>query len=178
MLKGFKDFILKGNVIDLATAVIIGTAFTAIVTAFTDGIVQPIINTIPWSPDQAAGLGFNIISDKPSTFVNLGSVITATINFLIIAAVVYFIIILPYNKLASLAGFGGEKELVATEVDLLTEIRDLLDPDAAEKAAAAKAAADEEAAAAKATAAFDKPSGPPPAVAPLPETTRISTPPP
>ncbi|MFT4043771.1 MAG: large conductance mechanosensitive channel protein MscL [Gordonia sp. (in: high G+C Gram-positive bacteria)] len=125
MLKGFKDFILKGNVIDLATAVIIGTAFTAIVTAFTKGIVQPIINTIPWSPDKAAGLGFTIVSGKSSTFVDIGSVITAVVNFIIIAAVVYFVIILPYNKLAELGGFDKKAEV--TEVDLLTEIRDLLD---------------------------------------------------
>lgn len=127
MLKGFKDFILKGNVIDLATAVIIASAFTAIVTAFTTGVVQPIINTIPWSPDAAKGLGFNIISDKPSTFVNIGDVITAAINFVIVAAVVYFVIILPYNKLSELGGFGTKSEV--TEVALLTEIRDLLDPD-------------------------------------------------
>lgn len=124
MLKGFRDFIMKGNVIDLATAVIIGTAFTAIVTAFTKGVVQPIINTIPISPNKADGLGFNIIGDKASTFVDLGSVITAVINFLIVAAVVYFIIVLPYNKLAELGGFGKKSEV--TEVALLTEIRDLL----------------------------------------------------
>lgn len=170
MLKGFREFILKGNVIDLATAVIIGTAFTAIVTAFTDGIVQPIINTIPWSPSDAAGLGFNIIPDKPSTFVNLGSVITATINFLIIAAVVYFVIILPYNKLTELGGFGKKAEV--TEVALLTEIRDLLDPEGASKA--------------KEEAEKDlpdhlnnpgAPSGGQPVAAPAP-TQRLTTPPP
>ena len=124
MLKGFRDFIMKGNVVDLSTAVIIGTAFTAIVTAFTDGIIKPIINTIPWSPNEADGLGFELVSGKSSTFVNLGGVLTAVINFLIIAAVVYFIIILPYNKLAELGGFGKKAEV--TEVALLTEIRDLL----------------------------------------------------
>ncbi|WP_439033014.1 large conductance mechanosensitive channel protein MscL [Gordonia terrae] len=131
MLKGFKDFILKGNVIELATAVIVGAAFTAIVTAFTDGIVQPIINSIPIGADSAQGLGFQI-TDNPSTFVDLGSVITAVINFLIIAAVVYFIIILPYNKLSELGGFGKKAEV--TEVALLTEIRDLLDPEGTSKA--------------------------------------------
>ena len=133
VLKGFRDFILKGNVVELATAVIIGAAFTAIVTAFTDGIVQPIINSIPVGSDAAQGLGFQI-TDNPSTFVDLGSVITAVINFLIIAAVVYFIIILPYNKLAELGGFGKKAEV--TEIALLSEIRDLLDPDGASKAKA------------------------------------------
>ncbi len=133
MLKGFKDFILKGNVVELATAVIIGAAFTAIVTAFTDGIVQPIINSIPIGTDAAQGLGFQI-TDNASTFVDLGGVITAVINFLIIAAVVYFIIILPYNRLAELGGFGKKSEV--TEVALLTEIRDLLDPEGKSKAKA------------------------------------------
>ncbi len=133
MLKGFKDFILKGNVVELATAVIIGAAFTAIVTAFTDGIVQPIINSIPVGSDAAQGLGFQI-TDNASTFVDIGSVITAVINFLIIAAVVYFIIILPYNKLSELGGFGKKSEV--TEVALLTEIRDLLDPEGTSKAKA------------------------------------------
>lgn len=133
MLKGFRDFILKGNVVELATAVIIGAAFTAIVTAFTDSIVQPLINAIPISADQAEGLGFQI-TDNANTFVNIGAVITAVINFLIIAAVVYFIIIMPYNKLSELGGFGKKSEV--TEVALLTEIRDLLDPDGASKAKA------------------------------------------
>ena len=133
VLKGFRDFILKGNVVELATAVIVGAAFTAIVTAFTDGIVQPIINSIPVGSDAAQGLGFQI-TDNPSTFVDLGSVITAVINFLIIAAVVYFIIIMPYNKLAELGGFGKKAEV--TEIALLSEIRDLLDPDGTSKAKA------------------------------------------
>ena len=134
MLKGFRDFIMKGNVVDLATAVIIATAFTAIVTAFTDGIIKPIINTIPWSPNEADGLGFELVSGKSSTFVNIGGVLTAVINFLIIAAVIYFLIIVPYNKLAELGGFGKKAEV--TEVALLTEIRDLMDPDSVSKAKA------------------------------------------
>ncbi len=131
MLKGFRDFILKGNVIELATAVIIGAAFTAIVTAFTDSIVQPLINAIPISADQAEGLGFQI-TDNANTFVNIGAVITAAINFIIVAAVVYFLIIAPYNKLAELGGFGTKSEV--TEVALLTEIRDLLGGDSDSKA--------------------------------------------
>lgn len=134
MLKGFKEFILKGNVIELATAVIIGAAFTAIVTAFTDKIIQPLINAIPVGTDAAEGLGFQI-TDNPSTFVDIGAVITALINFLIVAAVVYFLIIAPYNKLVELGGFAKKAEV--TEVALLTEIRDLLDPDGSSKAKAA-----------------------------------------
>lgn len=134
MLKGFKDFILKGNVIELATAVIIGTAFTAIVTAFSDKIIKPLIAAIPGG-NAADGFGFRVVGDKAATFVDIGAVITAAINFVIIAAVVYFIIIVPYNKLAELGGFGKKSEV--TEVALLSEIRDLLDPEGASKAKAA-----------------------------------------
>lgn len=146
MFKGFKEFILKGNVVELATAVIIGAAFTAIVKAFTDGIIQPLINAIPIGADQAQGLGFRVISDQPNTFIDIGGLITTAINFLIVAAVVYFIIVLPYNKLATLAGYGPGDQLEAQEVVLLTEIRNILDPDAKARddaAAAEKARADE-----------------------------------
>ncbi|GAB10451.1 large-conductance mechanosensitive channel [Gordonia araii NBRC 100433] len=151
MLKGFREFILRGNVVELATAVIIGAAFTKIVEAFTDKVVQPLINSIPGGdPSQAAqGLGFcigecrfpNPDNANPANalnYIDLSAVITAAINFLIVAAVVYFIIVLPYNKLSSLV--MGEKEGEDTEVSLLTEIRNLMDPEAAEKAEAEKAA--------------------------------------
>ncbi|MBD1321265.1 large conductance mechanosensitive channel protein MscL [Gordonia hankookensis] len=131
MLKGFKEFILKGNVVELATAVIIGAAFTAIVTAFTDSIIQPLLNSIPGGSNPAKGLGFQI-TDNPSTFVDIGALVTALINFLIIAAVVYFLIVVPYNKLAALGGYSKKAEV--TEVALLAEIRDLLDPDGTSKA--------------------------------------------
>ncbi|MFW0791312.1 large conductance mechanosensitive channel protein MscL [Gordonia sp. CPCC 205333] len=134
MLKGFKEFILKGNVVELATAVIIGAAFTAIVTAFTTKIIQPLINAIPIGTDKADGLGFKI-TDNANTFVDIGAVITAVVNFIIVAAVVYFIIVLPYNKLSALAGFTKD-DAEQVEVALLTEIRDILDPEAAAKAKA------------------------------------------
>ena len=127
MLEGFKKFIMRGNVMELAVAVIIGTAFTAIVTAFTDGIVNPLLAAVGGSPD--VGLGFHIREGNDATFVDLGSVITAAINFLIIAAVIYFIMIMPMNKLAEInarrKGIEPE-EAVATETELLAEIRDLL----------------------------------------------------
>ena len=127
MFEGFKKFIMRGNVMELAVAVIIGTAFTAIVTAFTDGIVNPLLAAVGGSPD--VGLGFHICEGNDATFVDLGSVITAAINFLIIAAVIYFIMIMPMNKLAEInarrKGIEPE-EAVATETELLAEIRDLL----------------------------------------------------
>ncbi len=122
MLKGFKDFILKGNVLDLAVAVVIGAAFTAIVTAFTEHIVQPLIASIGGGKD-VQGLAWQIVDGNDKTIVDLGAVITAAINFLLVAAVVYFILIMPYERLK--ARFAPEKAS-EDQVDVLVEIRDLL----------------------------------------------------
>lgn len=129
MLKGFKDFIMRGNVIELATGVIIGAAFTAIVTALTDNLIQPIINVFGGGGD-VEGLAWQIKSGDTSTTIDLGAILTAVINFLIIAAVVYFIIVMPINKMAEAAakrkGQDSEEAATASETDLLIEIRDLL----------------------------------------------------
>lgn len=129
MLKGFKDFIMRGNVVDLAVAVVIGGAFTAIVTAFSDNLINPLIAALGGS--DVSGLGFHVISGNPATFLDFGAVITAAINFLMIAAVVYFVIVMPMNKMKELQerrrGIEKEEEAPApTDVELLTEIRDLL----------------------------------------------------
>ncbi|ADK28458.1 large conductance mechanosensitive channel protein MscL [Corynebacterium pseudotuberculosis] len=129
MLKGFKDFILRGNVVELAVAVVIGTAFTAIVTAFTNHLINPLIASLGGA--DVSGLGFHIRSGNEATFLDFGAVITAAINFLIIAAVVYFILVAPMNKLNEMAarrkGIQEEKEAPASiEAELLEEIRDLL----------------------------------------------------
>ena len=126
MLKGFKDFIMRGNVIELATAVIIGSAFTAIVKSVTDSIIQPIINSL--GSAEVGAVGFHI-TDAENTFVDFGAVISAAINFLIIAAVVYFLIVMPINKLTEAAKrHGVDPEAPApTSEELLAEIRDLLE---------------------------------------------------
>ncbi|GAB2506488.1 Large-conductance mechanosensitive channel [Corynebacterium atrinae] len=129
MLQGFKDFIMRGNVVDLAVAVVIGGAFTAIVTAFSDNLINPLIAALGGS--DVSGLGFHVISGNPATFLDFGAVITAAINFLMIAAVVYFVIVMPMNKMKELQerrrGITNEEEAPApTDVELLTEIRDLL----------------------------------------------------
>jgi large conductance mechanosensitive channel len=121
MLKGFREFIARGNVIDLATAVVIGTAFTGLVTAFTVNVVQPLIDRIGASPDQE--YGFLKIPLGGNTYIDLNAVLTAALNFLIIAAVVYFIIVVPYKKLKFRDASVAAEE---TELTLLTEIRDLL----------------------------------------------------
>ncbi len=121
MLKGFREFIARGNVIDLATAVIVGAAFTALVTAFTDNVVQPLISRIGATPDS--DYGFLRIPLGNDIAIDFNAVISATINFLIVAAVVYFVIVVPYKKLKELDSKVEEEE---TQLTLLTEIRDLL----------------------------------------------------
>jgi large conductance mechanosensitive channel len=125
MLRGFKDFILRGNVVDLAVAVVIGAAFATIVTAFTDSIIKPLINAI--TPASSPGLGVTLIAGKDSTYVDFAAVITAAINFVIVAAVIYFAIVLPVNVIQERRRRGEEAgPAEPTEVELLAEIRDLL----------------------------------------------------
>lgn len=125
MIKGFKDFILRGNVVELAVAVVIGAAFGLIVTAFTSGIVQPLINSV--TPPTSQGLGFPVVAGKESTYIDFSAVITAAINFVIVAAVVYFVIVLPLGKLKERRQKGEEAgPAEPTDVELLIEIRDLL----------------------------------------------------
>lgn len=134
MLEGFKNFILRGNVIDLAVGVVIGAAFTAVVTAFSDNIINPLIASVGGA--DYSGLGFHIISGNDATFLDFGALITAAINFLLIAAVVYFVIVAPMNKLDEMQKQkrGIQPDAPApTETELLTEIRDLLSEKSAQQ---------------------------------------------
>src|ERR1700722_17219823 len=90
MLKGFRDFILRGNVMDLAVAVIIGGAFTAIVNALTKNIINPLLGAIIGKPNFDY-LVLHIHGGE----IEYGSFLTAVVNFLLIAAVVYFFLVLP-----------------------------------------------------------------------------------
>lgn len=118
MLKGFKDFLMRGNVVDLAVAVVIGAAFSTVVKAFVD-VVMSLIGKMGGQPD------FNKI--KPGD-VPLGAFLTALVAFLIVAAAIYFVVVMPLNKLAERRARGIEPETKAPseEVALLTEIRDSL----------------------------------------------------
>jgi large conductance mechanosensitive channel len=126
MLKGFKDFILRGNVIDLAVAVVIGTAFTAIVTSISENLITPIIAALGGS--DVAGLTTQLQPDNPDAIINWAAVITAAINFVIVAAIVYFIFVAPMNRLRELRkrGDADAPEEPGEDVQLLREIRDLL----------------------------------------------------
>ncbi|NKY86071.1 large conductance mechanosensitive channel protein MscL [Nocardia veterana] len=122
MLKGFKDFLMRGNVIELATAVVMGTAFTAIVTSVTKGIVEPLLAVV--GTNGQLGLGIQLVAGKPATFIAIGPIISAGINFLMVATVLYFVLILPMNTLQK--RFSRKKKAVPTQTELLIEIRDLL----------------------------------------------------
>jgi large conductance mechanosensitive channel len=122
MLKGFKDFLMRGNVIELATAVVMGTAFTAIVTSVTKGIVEPLLAVV--GTNGQLGLGVQLVAGKPATFIAIGPIVSAAINFLMVATVLYFVLILPMNTLQK--RFSRKKKAVPTQTELLIEIRDLL----------------------------------------------------
>ena len=123
MIKGFKDFLLRGNVIDLAVAVVIGTAFGVVVAAFAKDFIGGIIGAVGGTPDFGTA-GFTVNDSK----IILGSTINALIYFVIVAASVYFFVVLPVNKLMERrkSGEEGEVEAPSEDILLLQEIRDLL----------------------------------------------------
>ena len=124
MIKGFKDFLMRGSVVDLAVAVVIGAAFGAVVTSLVNNVISPLIAAIAGKPDFSKVW---VASVNGATF-KFGAFITAVINFVLIAAAVYFVVVLPMNRLAERrkAGIEPEPEAPAEDVLLLTEIRDLL----------------------------------------------------
>jgi large conductance mechanosensitive channel len=123
VLKGFRDYILRGNVLDLAVAVVIGVAFAAVVTAFVADILTPFIAAIGGKPDFA-NLSFTINNSRFA----YGHFLNAVISFLFIAASIYFFVITPVNALIERRKRGEEPEVAATPEDiaLLEEIRDIL----------------------------------------------------
>ncbi|MFN8585728.1 MAG: large conductance mechanosensitive channel protein MscL [Dehalococcoidia bacterium] len=124
MVSGFRDFIMRGNVIDLAVAVVIGAAFGAVVTALVENLINPLIAAIGGQPDLSSVATFTINNAQFS----IGAVLNAAINFLIIAAAVYFVLVMPVNRLMEMRKRKEVAEVAATPEDiaLLQEIRDLL----------------------------------------------------
>ncbi|WP_022882008.1 large conductance mechanosensitive channel protein MscL [Gryllotalpicola ginsengisoli] len=129
MLKGFKEFLMRGNVIDLAVAVVIGAAFGALVTAVVEKIINPLISAVfnASSLDKALQVQIPTVSGGHATLA-FGAVIAAAINFVIIAAVVYFAFVVPLLHLQRLRKTEEAEEVPAgpSEAELLTQIRDLL----------------------------------------------------
>jgi len=135
-MKGFKEFILRGNVIDLAVAVVIGAAFSAIVTAIVESVFNPAIGALFNAEDLKTALPVIIpTTSGGEATIYFGAVLAAIIQFLLVAAVVYFALILPINYLKTASFLKKKQEIAAgvedpakepSEVELLIEIRNLL----------------------------------------------------
>lgn len=126
MIKGFKEFILRGNVIDLAVAFVIGVAFAAVITAFVENIINPLIAAL----FNADNLNNSLVLHVGSSDLRFGALIGAIIQFLLIALVVYFALVVPMNYLRKQSFLRHGTQAVAdtppSELELLTQIRDLL----------------------------------------------------
>ncbi|MCS0647541.1 large conductance mechanosensitive channel protein MscL [Curtobacterium flaccumfaciens] len=135
-MKGFKEFLLRGNVIDLAVAVVIGAAFTAIVSTIVTSLINPLIGAVfnASSLDKALIVHIPTVSGGDAKIL-FGAIIGAVLNFVIVAAVVYFALVVPVNHLKKVA-FERVKndeeqtpqDVPPTDVEVLLEIRDLLRP--------------------------------------------------
>ena len=126
VLKGFKDFLLRGNIIDLAVAVVIGTAFTALVASFSTNLISPLIARLGGG---GPGDGLYVkLGDSEETWLKVGDFLASVITFLITAAVVYFFVVVPVRKI--MERLTPEEETAVEVIDeqtvLLRDIRDLL----------------------------------------------------
>ncbi|MGX1852921.1 large conductance mechanosensitive channel protein MscL [Streptomyces sp. NBC_01456] len=137
VLQGFKEFLMRGNVIELAVAVVVGAAFTNIVNAVVKGIINPLVGALgSQNLDHYQSCLTATCAKDPKTgafsdgiYILWGSVLSAALTFVITAAVVYFLMILPINKWKERQMFRKPVEdapLGPTEIELLTEIRDAL----------------------------------------------------
>lgn len=132
VIKGFKEFIMRGNVIDLAVAVVIGGAFTALVNAVVSSIITPIVAL--FYQENAAGIAGPTVTGLYGQEVTfpIGDLISAIISFFAVALVVYFVFVVPMNRWkerqARKAGVTEqEEEKLPTEQEILVQIRDLLE---------------------------------------------------
>lgn len=119
MLKGFRTFVFRGNVIDLAVAVVVGAAFTALVAAFSDALIMPVVGIFLGGGVDAGTIEIN------GQVIDFSLMINAVITFLITLTVIYFIFVLPMNKFRERLG-TGTIDTTPADIKLLTEIRDLL----------------------------------------------------
>ncbi|MFD5866397.1 large conductance mechanosensitive channel protein MscL [Agromyces sp. NPDC127015] len=127
MIKGFKEFIMRGNVIDLAVAVVIGAAFTAVVNSIVTNLINPLISLL----FKADSLDQALVWTVGDTKFSFGAVIGAIISFLAVAAVVYFVFVMPMNHFKERAeqkrkAGQPDPEEPETELTVLAQIRDLL----------------------------------------------------
>lgn len=121
MLKGFKDFLLRGNVVDLAVAVVIGVAFAALVTSFTESFLNPLIALIGGGGVNGGSIE---VDDQLFTW---GAFLNSVLTFVLTAAVIYLVVVVPMKRLQERRQRGEEAGPAApTDIELLAEIRDLL----------------------------------------------------
>lgn len=124
MIKGSKDFLMRGNVVDLAVGIAIGVAFTTLVGALGTYFINPIVAVA--GGDKAEGFGFKL-TDSAKTFVDIGGLINALIIFVVTMFVIYFAVVVPMQKVQSMRKPGAdEPEGVPEDIALLREIRDSL----------------------------------------------------
>ncbi len=119
MFAGFKTFVFRGNVIDLAVAVVVGAAFTALVAAFSEGLILPVVGIFLGGGVDAGTIEIN------GQVIDFTLMINAVITFVITLSVIYFIFVLPMNKVRERMG-SGQVDTTPADIKLLTEIRDLL----------------------------------------------------
>jgi len=122
MVKGFREFVLRGNVVDLAVGIVIGTAFGLVIQAVVNGLINPLVAAIFGKPSLDKVLTFKINHAQFS----IGVILTAVINFVLVAAAIYFVVIIPVNRLRARYEKPADADTGPTEVELLTEIRDSL----------------------------------------------------
>jgi large conductance mechanosensitive channel len=132
MLKGFKEFLMRGNVLDLAIAVVIGTAFATVVKTVVDNLVNPLIASL--GGGNVTGLTWQIVKGNQASIINFAAIINAFVVFFLTAAVVYFVLVVPMKKIqdrraaaaAAKSEPEGEPEPLTMDQQLLVEIRDAL----------------------------------------------------
>ncbi len=100
-MRGFKNFLMRGDVIVVAVGLVVALAFSGVITAFTNTIIDPLVQSVSGGK---VGLGFEIRSGNPKTLVDIGGLISAVINFVIFIAVVYFVIVVPYKMIQARRG--------------------------------------------------------------------------
>lgn len=124
MIKGFKDFVLRGNVVDLAVAVVLGAAFSKVIGALVDGIITPLVAALFGKPNLDAVGGFSVNGAQ----FKVGVVLTQALNFVLVALALYVLVVVPMNRLLALRrrGVVAEPASPAEDVVVLREIRDLL----------------------------------------------------
>lgn len=119
MFKGFKEFVLRGNVIDLAVAFVVGAAFATLVTTFSEALIQPVVGIF-----LGGGIDAGTITIRDQV-IDVTKMINAVITFFLTLTVIYFVFVLPMNKFRAITG-QGEVDTTPADVKLLKEIRDLL----------------------------------------------------